>query len=83
MEKQDLINFENRIKQLWEEAKIHSPVHISGGNEEFLIRIFQEIKPGDYVFSSHRSHYHYLLAGGLLFGTRLLAMYLDSFASMP
>ncbi|MFA6023154.1 MAG: thiamine pyrophosphate-dependent enzyme [Candidatus Pacearchaeota archaeon] len=64
MNKQQLIDFEKRIADLWEDAKIKYPVHLSGGNEEQLIKIFKEIKQGDYVFSTHRNHYHYLLAGG-------------------
>ena len=62
--KQQLIEFENQIKQMWENAEISSYIHLSGGNEDQLIEIFKEIKPGDYVFSTHRSHYHYLLKGG-------------------
>ncbi len=64
MEKQDLIDFENRVKDLWEEAKIPYYIHLSGGNENVLMEIFREIKKGDYIFSTHRSHYHYLLKGG-------------------
>jgi len=62
--KQELIDFENRIVKIWENAEIAYPVHLSGGNEEELIEIFKDVKKGDYVFSTHRSHYHYLLAGG-------------------
>ena len=29
-----------------------------------IIEIFKDINPGDYIFSTHRTHYHYLLAGG-------------------
>jgi TPP-dependent pyruvate/acetoin dehydrogenase alpha subunit len=36
---------------------------LSGGNEGQLIHIFKDIKPGDWVFSTHRNHYHALLAG--------------------
>ena len=62
--KQKLIDFEEEIKKLWEDAKIPYYVHLSGGNEEQLIDLFKEIKQGDYVLSTHRSHYHYLLKGG-------------------
>lgn len=62
--KQDLINFEQKIADLFEQAKIPYPIHFSGGNEDQLIEIFKKIKKGDYIFSTHRSHYHYLLAGG-------------------
>ena len=64
MKKQDLINFEKEIVELWESAQIPYPVHFSGGNEDQLIELFKEIKEGDYIFSTHRSHYHYLLKGG-------------------
>jgi len=63
MNKQDLMQFEEEIKGLFLEAKIRSPVHLSRGNEEPLIEIFKEIKPKDWVFSTHRSHYHALLHG--------------------
>ncbi|GAB1353534.1 hypothetical protein MASR1M12_22700 [Erysipelotrichia bacterium] len=61
---ESLVAFEKRIVDLFEDAQIPYPVHLSGGNETELIEIFREIQPGDYVFSTHRSHYHYLLAGG-------------------
>jgi pyruvate dehydrogenase E1 component alpha subunit len=64
MNKQGLIAFEDNIVELFEQGKIPYPIHFSGGNEEQLIEIFKEIKPGDWVFSTWRSHYHYLLAGG-------------------
>jgi len=60
----DLIKFEKRIVDLFEKAKIPHPIHLSGGNEKQLINIFRKINSGDYVFSTHRNHYHYLLAGG-------------------
>lgn len=59
-----LIAFEKRIVDLFEDARIPHPIHLSGGNERQLIEIFREIMPGDYIFSTHRNHYHYLLAGG-------------------
>lgn len=62
--KEQLIEFERKIANLWEAKKIPYPIHLSGGNEEQLIKIFREIEEGDYIFSTHRSHYHYLLAGG-------------------
>jgi pyruvate dehydrogenase E1 component alpha subunit len=59
-----LVSFEKRIVDLFEDARIPYPIHLSGGNERELIAIYREIQPGDYIFSTHRSHYHYLLAGG-------------------
>jgi pyruvate dehydrogenase E1 component alpha subunit len=64
LSKDELIDFEKRIADLFEAGKIPYPVHLSGGNEERLIEIFGRIKHDDYVFSTHRSHYHYLLKGG-------------------
>lgn len=61
--KQELINFEREIADFWEQGKLFSPVHLSGGNEDQLIEIFKDIQEGDYIFSTHRSHYHYLLKG--------------------
>ncbi len=59
-----LIAFETGIAKLWEDAQIPYPVHLSGGNEDQLIEIFQNVREEDYVFSTWRSHYHYLLKGG-------------------
>ena len=58
-----LIAFENDIASLWESGLIHSPVHLSKGNEEQLIKLFKEIKSDDWVFSAWRAHYHALLKG--------------------
>ena len=63
MNKSDLINFELDIKNLYEKTKIKAPIHLSGNNEEQLIKIFKKIKKNDWVFSSWRSHYHALLHG--------------------
>ena len=58
-----LICFEDRIVEHWSNAKIHGPIHLSNGNEEQLIDIFKRIKETDWVFSTWRSHYHWLLKG--------------------
>ena len=62
--KAELIAFEKRIQALFETGKLPFLMHLCGGNESQLIGIFRAIKPGDWIFSGHRSHYHYLLAGG-------------------
>lgn len=59
----DLINFELKIINHWENAKIRGPIHLSNGNEEQLIEIFKRIDTDDWVFSTWRSHYHCLLKG--------------------
>ena len=59
----DLIKFELKIKNIYEEGKIKAPIHLSGGNENQLIKIFKKIKRNDWVISNWRSHYHALLHG--------------------
>jgi len=58
---QDLKDFESKIVDHWESANIRGPIHLSDGNEEPLIEIFQRISKDDWVFSTWRSHYHALL----------------------
>lgn len=61
--KDDLINFELEVKKKYENKEITAPVHLSKGNEDELINIFQYVHPDDWVFSSWRNHYHALLHG--------------------
>ena len=63
MDKQDLIDFELRVKEVYEAGQIKAPVHLSGNNEDQLIEIFKKINKGDWVFSNWRNHYHALLHG--------------------
>lgn len=63
MTKSDLIAFEREVAEAFQRGEIHAPIHLSGGNEDELIRIFEGIKPSDFVFSTWRSHYHALLKG--------------------
>jgi pyruvate dehydrogenase E1 component alpha subunit len=58
-----LIRFEQSIVDIWEAGKIKGPVHLSNGNETSLIEIFKRIKETDWVFSTWRSHYHWVLKG--------------------
>ena len=58
-----LINFEQDIVDIWEGGKIRGPVHLSNGNELQLIEIFKRISEDDWVFSTWRSHYHWVLKG--------------------
>ena len=61
--KEDLIKFEDDIISHWEKGEIRGPIHLSNGNEDELIKIFEKISPTDWVFSTWRSHYHALLHG--------------------
>lgn len=59
----ELIEFESQVAAAFEAKKIRAPIHLSGGNEAQLIKIFADISPDDWVFSTWRSHYHALLHG--------------------
>ncbi len=64
MTKQELITFEDSIKELWEAGKIHCPHHFCGGNEDQLIEYFKRVNPEDWIFSTWRNAYHWLLKTG-------------------
>src|ERR1039458_4488180 len=59
--KEELINFESSISELFENGKICGPVHLSHNNEDYLIDLFQYVNKEDWVFSTWRNHYHALL----------------------
>lgn len=61
--KESLVGFEQRIVEAFRQGDLPFLVHLSGGNEEQLIKLFDEIGEKDWVFSSHRNHYHALLKG--------------------
>ena len=63
MNEKYLINFEDNIAKLFNEAKIKAPIHLYSGNEKFLINFFKKIKKNDWVLCSWRSHYQCLLKG--------------------
>jgi pyruvate dehydrogenase E1 component alpha subunit len=62
--KESLIAFENRIRDIFAAGDLPFLIHLAGGNEQQLVEIFEQINEGDWILGSHRSHYHYLLAGG-------------------
>jgi len=63
MTSQDLIAFETRIRDHFAAGALPCLIHLSGGNETQLLDIFSRIRPQDWVFSTHRNHYHALLKG--------------------
>lgn len=65
LNRKNLIDFEDRIAKKFNDANIKAPVHLSDGNEDFLINFFKEKNIGhdDWVLGSWRSHYHCLLKG--------------------
>lgn len=60
---QSLVAFEDRIRSLFEQGELPFLLHLSGGNEEQLVELFQHAREGDWFFGSHRSHFEALLAG--------------------
>ena len=63
--KEELLVFEDDIRQHFLKGEIRYPVHFSQGNEDALIKVFKENNIGlnDWVFASHRNHYSALLKG--------------------
>ena len=43
IDKQFLIDFESGIKDVYEAGDIKAPIHLSGGNEDELIKIFEDV----------------------------------------
>lgn len=61
--KDDLLNFEKEIAEIFNQAKIKAPVHLYSNNEEEMIDIFKNINSSDWVLCTWRSHYQCLLKG--------------------
>ncbi len=55
---------EERIAQRVREKKIFTPCHLYIGHEAIAVGACSAIKRNDYIFSTHRSHGHYLAKGG-------------------
>ena len=55
--------FEGSIREAYLTGEVRGALHLSRGNESQLIEIFRDIGPGDWKFSTWRSHYHALLSG--------------------
>lgn len=64
MTAEQLIAFERRVADAFEAKQIAAPVHLCSDEQaEPLVRIFRDFKPGDWLCSTWRSHFHCLLAG--------------------
>lgn len=63
--KEDIVNFEKEIAEIFATGAIRAPVHLRAGREDELIKIFRENKigPDDYVFGYWDSHELALLKG--------------------
>lgn len=56
-----LIAFERRLQD--DMANIHNPTHLCLGQEQVPQAIYDNIRPDDWVFSTHRAHGHALAKG--------------------
>jgi TPP-dependent pyruvate/acetoin dehydrogenase alpha subunit len=64
MNKEELIEFEQQIANLFNAKQIKSPIHLYHGNEDFIIEVFKEIDiENDWVCCTWRNHYQALLKG--------------------
>lgn len=62
----EIIAAEEQVVQLWRDGEVNSLTHFCGSEdgeyEEWLCRFFMDnVRPNDFVFASHRCHYHFLL----------------------
>lgn len=51
---------EERLLQLFAEGRLFGTVHTCIGQEWIGVAVAEALEPGDYVFSNHRGHGHYL-----------------------
>lgn len=64
MNPQELIEFETRIGDMFNNKEIKAPVHLYHGNEEKMIEVFKYIDiENDWVCCTWRNHYQALLKG--------------------
>jgi acetoin:2,6-dichlorophenolindophenol oxidoreductase subunit alpha len=56
--------FEDKIAELITRREIVCPVHLYIGEEAVAAGVAANLRKGDFVFSTHRSHGHYLAKGG-------------------
>jgi pyruvate dehydrogenase E1 component alpha subunit len=64
MNRQDLIDFETEIGEMFNQALIRAPVHLYAGNEDLVMRVFDKIDvKNDWICCTWRNHYQALLKG--------------------
>lgn len=64
MNKEQLIDFETRVANKFNNAEIKAPVHLYHGNEEQMLKVFERIDiKNDWVCCTWRNHYQCLLKG--------------------
>lgn len=55
---------EQEIAARYPEGRMRTPVHLSIGQEAAAVGVCSALTPDDQIVSTHRSHAHYLAAGG-------------------
>jgi len=60
---EQLQSFEAEVAELFNQGKIRAPIHLYDGNEDQILKVFENVKINDWVFCSWRSHYQCLLKG--------------------
>lgn len=64
MKDQELIEFENKIANLFNTKQIRAPIHLYHGNEKQIQKVFENIDiENDWVCCTWRNHYQCLLKG--------------------
>jgi len=58
--------FEERVSELLLNGEIKCPTHLYIGQEAIAVGVCANLRKDDYVFSTHRSHGHYIAKGGNL-----------------
>jgi pyruvate dehydrogenase E1 component alpha subunit len=62
--KEELISFEKEIGDIFNAGKIKAPIHLYSGNEDLIMRVFDDIDiENDWVCCTWRNHYQGLLKG--------------------
>ena len=61
--KEDLIAFEDDIANCFNTKQIHAPVHLYSGNEDHMMKVFDNVKPNDWVCATWRNQFQCLLKG--------------------
>jgi len=56
--------FEERVAEIAKNREIQCPVHLYVGQEAIASSVCVDLTDTDYVYSTHRSHGHYLAKGG-------------------
>lgn len=57
---------EEKLIELWNLGLIHSPIHLSIGQEAVAVGVCNALTKKDLIFSTHRCHAHYMAKGGNL-----------------